>query len=326
MLRYAEAAIANGSKHDLFTKGTVDFKGFIAKEITPNGDFYITSYTKKVPRITADRFRLRVEGMVEHPCEFTLKELEAIQDKGEYVTLECIGNPVGGDAISNAYWEGVTLSKILHRAVPKPGVVKTAFFAEDGYSDSIPYNLSHSEDVFLAWRMNGQPLPPVHGYPLRVIVPGIFGMKNVKWLSRIELLTHDFKGYWEKQGWSDEAVIPIHSQVLMPMKGETIPLGHYVIGGIAYAGRHGIGRVQVSVDDERTWQDAELKPPLSKWAWVLWRYDWKPVAEGDVTIRVRGIDKAGKAQESGSLLGRVTGSFPNGAKGIHGVRVVVRRV
>lgn len=128
--------------------------------------------------------------------------------------------------------------------------MKTVLYAGDGYSDSIPYELSQSGDVFLAYRMNGEPLPRQHGYPLRLIVPGIYGMKNVKWLSKIELVNYDFKGYWEKRGWSDSAVIPIMFEILMPMGGKTVPPGHYVVGGIAFAGRHGIGRVQVSLDGE----------------------------------------------------------------------------
>lgn len=178
-------------------------------------------------------------------------------------------NPVGGDAIGNALWDGVTLRKIIEKAAPKKGLVKTVFYAEDGYVDSVPYPLSLTEDVFLAFRMNGEPLPSEHGFPLKTIMPGIYGMKNVKWLSKIELVNYDFKGYWEKRGWSDEAVIPIKSQILMPMDGDKIPLGNYVIGGIAFAGRHGISKVQVSLDGGKNWKDAETKEPLSRWSWLL---------------------------------------------------------
>ena len=314
-------ALAQADGHDLHSKGTIDFKGFVAQEITPNDAFYITSYSDKVPDINPDSFRLRIEGLVENPLSLRLEQLEDMRDKQEYVTLECIGNPVGGEAISNALWEGVTLKKVLEKTNPKPGIVKAAFFAAEGYSDSIPYPLALSQEVFLAFHMNGEPLPPIHGYPLRVIVPGIFGMKNVKWLTKIELVNYDFKGYWEEKGWSDEAVIPLMSEVLMPMNGKRIPLGHYVIGGIAFGGRHGISRVQVAVD-EQEWQDAELKPPLSRWAWTLWRYDWTPTHEEDVSIRVRAYDRSGKVQESPSLLGKVLGTtYPDGARGIHTVHV-----
>ncbi|MEJ2695175.1 MAG: molybdopterin-dependent oxidoreductase [Candidatus Sulfobium sp.] len=321
--QYAEA-LTQTEKHDLLMKGTVNFKGYVAKEITPNDEFYITSYSSKVPHVPPEKFRLRVEGLVEKPYVLNLKEIEGMKDKDEFVTLECIGNPIGGSAISNALWDGVTLRKIIERAAPKEGIVKTAFFAEDGYSDSIPYPLSLSDDVFLAFRMNGKPLPAVHGFPLRAVVPGIYGMKSVKWISKIELVNYDFKGYWEKKGWSDEAVIPVRSQILMPMNGRTIPAGHYVMGGIAFGGRYGIGKVQVSLDDGDTWHDAELKPPLSKWAWTLWRYDWEPREAGEHTLKVRAFDRHGKMQESASLFAKILGTFPDGAKGIDSVDVEVR--
>jgi DMSO/TMAO reductase YedYZ molybdopterin-dependent catalytic subunit len=320
--QHAEAA-TQGEAHELVTKGSVNFMGFTAREITPNRDFYITTYSSDVPSIDAATHTLRVEGLVGSPRALTMKEIEAMQDKREFVTLECIGNPVGGDAIGNALWEGVSLKRVLEMAAPRDGIVKTVLYAGDGYSDSIPYELSQSGDVFLAYRMNGEPLPRQHGYPLRLIVPGIYGMKNVKWLSKIELVNYDFKGYWEKRGWSDSAVIPIMSEILMPMEGKSVPPGHYVVGGIAFAGRHGIGRVQVSLDGGDSWRDAEIRKPLSKWAWTLWRFDWQPSREGRYTLKVRGIDRSGRIQESGSLAGSLFGTYPDGARGIHSVHVVV---
>ncbi len=321
----AERTQEEENKHQLLTVGTVDFMGFRAKEITPNQEFYITTYSAKLPAISYDRHRLRIEGLVEKPYDLTMKEIEALTDKTEFVTLQCIGNPVGGDAIGNALWDGVTLKHILDKAVPKSGIVKAVFFAEDGYSDSIPYGLARSEDVFLAYRMNGENLPRQHGYPLRAIVPGIYGMKHVKWLSKIELVNYDFKGFWEKRGWSDDAIMPVKSQILMPMSGKTIPLGSYVIGGIAYGGRYGISKVQVSLDNGRTWAEAHVKAPLSGWAWSLWQYDWKVTRAGQYTLQVRAFDRSGKVQESGSLLGRLfTESFPAGSTGIHTVDVTAR--
>ena len=320
--QYAESATEQ-EKHALLMKGTINFKGFVAKEITPSEEFYITTYSSNVPDISYEKFRLRVEGLVGRPYTLAMEDIEKLKDKTEFVTLECIGNPIGGNAISNALWDGVTLKKIIESARPGKGVVKTAFYAEDGYSDSIPYQLSLSDDVFLAFRMNGSPLPRQHGYPLRVIVPGIYGEKHVKWLSKIELVNYDFKGYWQKRGWSDKAVIPLKSQILMPMDGRRIPFGNYVIGGIAFGGRFGVSKVQVSFDGEKTWHDAELKKPLSKWSWTLWRYDWKPERQGPYEITVRGIDRSGKIQESPSLLGRLFGSFPNGSTGLHSIKVAV---
>jgi DMSO/TMAO reductase YedYZ molybdopterin-dependent catalytic subunit len=311
-------------KHMLLTVGTIDFMGFRAKEITPNKEFYLTTYSDKVPAIPYDAHTLRIEGLVENPYALSMANLESMKDTTEFVTLQCIGNPVGGESIGNALWEGVTLKKILDKAKPRAGIVKAAFFAEDGYSDSIPYTLARSGDVFLAYKMNGEPLPREHGYPLRAIVPGIYGMKNVKWISKIELVNYDFKGFWEKQGWSDEAVMPIKSQILMPMDGKTIPVRNYMVGGIAFAGRHGISKVQVSFDKGKTWADTNMKAPLSKWAWSLWEYDWKPERAGKYVIQVRGIDRSGNVQESPSLVARLRGSFPDGSKGIHEVDVTVK--
>ena len=148
VFHYAEA-LTEEQKHAMLMKGTVNFMGFTAKEITPNEDFYITTYSSKVPAVDANALKLRIEGMVENPYSLGFKELEAMKDVTEFVTLECIGNPVGGDSIGNALWEGVSLKKIIERASPKQGIVKTVFYADDGYSDSIPYALSLSGDVFL---------------------------------------------------------------------------------------------------------------------------------------------------------------------------------
>ena len=135
MYNYAEA-LTEQEKHELLMRGTVNFKGFMAKEITPNDEFYITTYSSDVPEVNPDTFSLKIEGLVEKPYSLSLKELEALKDKTEFVTLTCIGNPVGGDAISNALWEGVTLRKIIERSAPKDGIVKTVFYAADGYTDS----------------------------------------------------------------------------------------------------------------------------------------------------------------------------------------------
>lgn len=322
-IRQRAEALTEAEKHALLMKGTVNFKGFMASEITPNDQFYITTYSDNVPDINPQTFTLQVGGLVEKPYALSLKELEEMKDTTEFVTFECIGNPVGGSAISNALWEGVKLRRVMERAMPKPGILKAAFHAADGYTDSIPYQLVLSDDVFLAFRMNGEPLPPQHGHPLRVVVPGIYGMKSVKWLSKIELVNYNFEGYWEKRGWSDSAVLSVMSEILMPMDGAKIPPGHYVVGGVAFGGRFGISKVQVSTNGS-AWHDAEIKKPLSRWAWTLWRYDWNPVRTGNHTLKVRAFDLSGKVQESGSFFGKLFGStFPDGASGIHSVTVTV---
>ncbi len=322
--RWAAAAPEAQAAHDAYMKGAVDFMGFRAKEITPNADFYITTYSSTVPAVAPDGFQLTIDGRVRKPLSLSLADLDAQQNHREYVTLECIGNGIGGSAISNALWEGVSLRTLLEQAGPLPGNLKAVFHAADGYTDSIPFDLAMAEEVFLAWRMNGEPLPREHGYPLRAIVPGIYGMKNVKWLSHIELVDYDFKGYWEKRGWSDVAEIPLKSKILLPMAGNTLARERQLIGGVAFGGRHKVKAVQVSVDGGEHWNDAQIKPPLSAWAWTLWVYHWTPPGSGDYTLQVRAIDGRGKVQQPASLFGRIfSPSFPDGAHGIHQVKVSV---
>ena len=298
-------------------QGTKDFKGVKVAEITPNDMFYLTTYDG-YPEVRLDGFSLQIEGLVKKPLNLTMDELKKMSDKTESVTLACIGNPVGGDAIGNAVWEGVSLKRILELAEPKAGIKKAVFYAAEGYTDSIPFGMASGGDVFLAYKMNGEPLPPKHGFPLRAIVPGIYGMKNVKWLQKIELVNFDFRGYWEKRGWSDTAEILTLSQILMPMSGQSLPAGTHILGGIAYAGTRGVQRVEISTDNAKTWFPAELKPPLSKYAWTIWRYEWKAVRKGAYKLRVRATDGEGKIQESGGFFAR---SYPSGSKGIHEIKV-----
>lgn len=317
---YAMAEEADkDTAHQLLMQGTRDFKGVGISEITPNDMFYLTAYDG-VADISPDTWQLRIEGLVEKPMTFKLEDLEKLMDRTEAVTLCCIGNPVGGDSIGNAVWEGVTLKRVLELAGPKSGIKKVVFSGGEGYTDSIPFDLAMDGVVFLAYRMNGVPLPREHGFPLRAVVPGIYGMKNVKWLQKVELVDHDYKGYWEGKGWSDTAEILTLSEILMPMTGHKMQAGTHVVGGIAYAGRRGVARVELSFDGGKTWNLAELKPPLSDFAWVIWRYEWKANQKGNFRLRVRATDKKGNIQESGGLLAR---SYPDGARGIHEIKISI---
>jgi DMSO/TMAO reductase YedYZ molybdopterin-dependent catalytic subunit len=305
--------------HRLLMQGTRDFKGVKVSEVTPNDRFYLTTYDG-VPDVPLAGWSLPIEGIVEKPLVLSMDDLRKAMDKTEPVTLTCIGNPVGGDAIGNAVWEGVTLKKVLGLARPKPGVVKVVFYAAEGYTDSIPFNMAMDGEVFLAYRMNGEPLPKKHGFPLRAVVPGIYGMKNVKWLEKIELVNYDFQGYWEKGGWSDTAVIHTLSEILMPMDGATLGRGTHILGGIAYAGRRGVREVELSLDDGRTWHPVELKPPLGEFAWTIWRFEWKAETRGTYRLRVRATDGSGKVQSSGGFFAT---SYPDGATGIQEIKVKV---
>lgn len=303
----------------LLELGAKAWPGVGLAEITPNEQFYLTHYDG-VPRPNPSTWRLRVEGLVERPDVYTLAEVKELTDHAAPVTLACIGNPVGGSAIGNAVWQGVTLKKLLARHGVKPGAVDLVLYAEDGYSDSFPIEMALDGECFLAWAMNGHQLPAEHGFPLRAVTPGIYGMKNVKWLTKLEVADHDYLGYWEEKGWSDSAVIHTISQVLMPADGARLQAGDHVLAGIAYAGRRGVKEVEVSIDGGATWREAELKEPLGPFAWRLWRYKWQ-ARRGAHAIQVRAVDAGGRLQESGGFFAR---SFPDGARGIHAIDVSVK--
>ncbi len=166
--------------------------------------------------------------------------------------------------------------------------------------------------------MNGVPLPREHGYPLRVIVPGIYGMKNVKWITDIELVEKVYSGYWERRGWSDTAIIKTTSRIDAPGDGETLHVREYVMKGIAFAGPVGISRVEVSTDEGRSWQEAKLAPLLSQYAWRHWTLPWKIPGKGRYRIMVRATDGLGRLQEA-----RPRYSYPEGASGIHTIKITV---
>jgi hypothetical protein len=173
-------------------------------------------------------------------------------------------------------------------------------------------------EVLLVTKMNGVPLPPEHGFPARLIVPGIYGMKNVKWLSKLELVVEDYQGYWQQQGWSDEAMIPVRSRIDLPRNRDYLPLGRYLMKGIAFGGLHGISQVEVSTNAGAFWQAATLEPPLSPYSWVLWSYRWDIGKEGDYALMVRATDTRGVLQDVEPQV-----SFPNGDSGLHKILVTV---
>lgn len=286
-------------------------------EITPNADFYTVSKNIVDPVIDARTWRLEIKGQVAKPYQLTYDELRALESVEQVSTLECISNEVGGDLISNAVWRGVRLRDLIARAEPSAGLVKVVFRCADGYEDSIPFSKAMEPTTLLAYEMNGEPLPPAHGFPARVIVPNIYGMKNAKWVTEIRLLDTDFKGYWQQRGWSDEAVVKTMSRIDVPGP-KRLERGPTLIGGIAFAGARGIEKVEVSVDGGKTWHEARVKPPLSKMAWALWTYEWLPAALGTFGIVVRATDGHGRLQEQ-----TPADPLPDGKQGYHDVLVTV---
>jgi hypothetical protein len=234
--------------------------------------------------------------------------------------MMCISNPVGGGLIGSTTWRGVKLADLLKPAKPKKGVVDLLMSAADGYTDSIPYQKAQDPDVVLVWEMGGKRLTPAHGFPARLLVPGIYGMKHVKWIQSIELVNHDYKGYWQQpsQGWSDPAVVNTLSRIDFPSAG-TLERKAHTISGIAFAGDRSISKVELSFDGGKTWRSAYLKPPLSGTSWAVWAYSWTPAKAGKYTVTVRAYDGEGKVQSA-----RVTDPYPNGATGYHKVTFTVK--
>jgi DMSO/TMAO reductase YedYZ molybdopterin-dependent catalytic subunit len=275
--------------------------------ITPNDEFYVTSY-RSPPTVRIDEWDLTIKGLVEHPVSLKYSQLLARPMWSEIVTLECVGNSVAGDAIGTALWEGVPLKALLEEA----GVVA------DGYSDSLPIERAMAGDVLVATKMNGAALPQAHGFPARIIVPGVYGMKQVQWLTEIELVERDYKGYYQQKGWSEEATVKTMSRIDVPDHGDRLRSGEHAVKGLAFAGNRGIRSVELSVDGGRLWQAAQLEPELSPSAWRFWAFRWNPAKPGGYSLLVRATDGTGQLQASAEQA-----PFPDGAAGLHEITVTV---
>jgi DMSO/TMAO reductase YedYZ molybdopterin-dependent catalytic subunit len=282
----------------------------LALEITPTEDFYQVSKNVVDPDINVDDWSLDIGGLVDRPLRLSYADIKAMAAVEQYATLECISNPVGGDLIGTAKWKGVRLRTLLEQAGIKPTVQDVVLRAADGYSDSIPLDRARQDGTLLVYEMNGAPLTPTHGFPVRLLVPGIYGMKNVKWIMQIELVDHDYKGYWQKRGWDDRAEYKTMSRIDVPETSASRTGA--TIAGIAFAGDRGISRVEVSTDGGATWEPAELRAPLSPYTWVLWQHRWIPTRAGESELLVRATDGRGEAQTA-----KPAEPIPDGASGYH---------
>ena len=291
--------------------------------LTPTEDFYVVSKNFVDPNVTLDNWALQVDGLVDRPRSYRYDELRALPATTKTTTLECISNEVGGSYISTGEWTGVLLRDLLDEAGVRPEVVDVVLHAADGYADSFPLAAAMDPDTIVVYDLNGAPLTRDHGFPLRVIVPGIFGMKNVKWLERISLVDEDFKGYWQDRGWSDLATVVTMSRIDQPADGASVLAGaQTTIGGVAFAGDRGIRKVEVSLDDGVSWREAAIEPPLSPLTWVRWTLPWTPEDRGSAwstSLTVRAWDGAGAVQTDDE-----SPPLPDGATGYHRIGVKVR--
>jgi DMSO/TMAO reductase YedYZ molybdopterin-dependent catalytic subunit len=285
--------------------------------ITPNQDFYVTSY-RSPPTIRVAEWVLRIHGLVERPLTLDYGQVLAKPTFKQVVTLECVGNSVAGEYISTAEWEGISLRVLLEEVGASADAIDVVFRGADGYSDSITFDRALAGDVMLVHTMNGVPLPQGHGFPVRMIVPGVYGMKSVQWLTDIEVVDRDYKGYYQQKGWSDEALVKTMSRIDVPGHGDTVRGPTQLVQGLAFAGTRGIRQVELSTDGGEHWNAVTLAAPLSSASWVLWSYEWLVPRAGRHQLIVRATDDTGKRQTSIEQ-----DPAPDGASGLHEITVTV---
>ncbi len=279
-------------------------------ELTPNEEFYRIDINTRPAVIQKENWALEVDGLFENPRSLTLDELMAMPAVTQPLTMGCISNRVGGDLIGTSNWTGVRLRDLLDEWGLKPEAQALYIEGSDGFFETVVMEDMMDERTLLVYGMNGETLPAEHGFPLRIYIPNRYGMKQPKWITRIEAVDEWEAGYWVVRGWSREARPQIVS-VIDAIAQAAGTDGTIPVGGIAWAGDRGIQRVEVQVD-EGEWTEAQLRlPPLSPLTWVLWRYDW-PATAGRHTLRVRATDGTDTLQTQSEQ-----GVRPDGATGYH---------
>ena len=291
--------------------------------ITPIDDHYVVAKGLAPPSIDGSAWRLAVDGLVGRPLDLSLAEVQALASAAEARTLICISNPVAefGPYAGTQLWTGTPVAAVIEAAGgPAPDARFVLWTSADGYTESIPLDIALDPRSLLAWGMGeeGAPLPVEHGYPLRVLLPGRYGMKQPKWLTGITLAAEDVDGYWEERGWDREAVVRTWSRIDDPRNGDTVAAGRpLAVFGVAFAGERGIRGVEVSPDDGATWIAAELEAAGTELAWVRWRASMAPPAAGALLLRVRATDGTGALQAE-----TPEPPLPRGAAGWQRVRVI----
>jgi DMSO/TMAO reductase YedYZ molybdopterin-dependent catalytic subunit len=298
--------------------------------VTPNRLFFVRNHFD-VPAIRLADWQLRVDGLVREPSVYTWEELTALPERTVFATVECAGNgrsflqqrvsgvQWGAGAIGHAEWTGVPVRRLLERAGIQPGAVEILFEGCDQGSEpdhpepmpfarSLPLEKALDPDTLLAFRMNGEPLEPSHGYPVRLFVPGWYGVASVKWLRRIEVLDRPFRGYFQSVKYTVQertaagvqtvvvGPMEVKSEIIRPQPGAILGLGTNRIFGVAWAGEHAVAGVEVSIDRGRSWQPAELIGPRAGYSWTLWEYLWEVAESGAYEIVARATDTAGRVQ------------------------------
>jgi DMSO/TMAO reductase YedYZ molybdopterin-dependent catalytic subunit len=286
--------------------------------VTPNADFYRIDTALQVPDIALDTYRLRVTGLVDRPLELTVDDLLAMDLVEADITLTCVSNEVGGRLLGTARWLGVRLADVLDRAGVRGEATQVVGRSVDGYTCGFPVEAAlDGRDALVALGMNGVPLPREHGFPVRLVTPGLYGyVSATKWLTELELTTFDaFDHYWVGRGWAVRAPIKTQSRIDVPASFARVAPGPAAVAGVAWAQTRGIDRVEVQLDDG-PWRPARLAAALNDVTWRQWSLEWD-ATPGTHQLRVRATDATGATQPEERVA-----PIPDGATGWH--TVVVR--
>lgn len=286
--------------------------------VTGNDVFYRIDTALVVPQVDPDSWELTIRGRVRHPYTISFAELLRRPMVERYVTLACVSNQVGGGLIGNARWLGVPVAELLAEAEPEPGADQVVSRSVDGWTCGTPTAvLTDGRDALLAVGMNGRPLPLEHGFPVRMVVPGLYGYVSAcKWILEIELTSFDdFDAYWVPRGWAQQAPIKTQSRIDTPRR--RAPAGTVMVAGVAWAQHRGIERVEVRVDGGR-WHEAELAETVSADTWRQWSWRWEDATPGEHELVVRATDTTGATQPE-----ERSPAAPDGATGWHTVRLEV---